>query len=216
VSESDEAFVELSANIHRQSGPGRPGAEPPLILFNRDLTAEDLARLEAGGEQAETLPPSPLTQLRYKHHSAARLLAKEYPATQVATIVGYRPEYICSHLLRDPSFVELVEHYRREKTALDYEVEARLAQLGMSCAEEIQGRLDSPERAAEIGVSTLADVMIKALDRSVAPPKRLPTPPEGFSGDEAARRLVVNLNFAEPPRAGLTIEAEAKEEPRDD
>jgi hypothetical protein len=216
VSESDEAFAELSANIHRQSGPGRPGGEPPLILFNRELTQEDLERLEAGGEQAETISPSPLTQLRYKHHSAARLLAKEFPATQVAAIVGYKAEYISSHLLHDPAFIELVEHYRREKTALDYEVEARLAQLGMSCAEEIQGRLDAPDRAAEIGTATLADVMVKALDRSVAPPKRTLTPPGELAGDEAARRLVVNHNFAEPPRAGLTIEAEAREEPKND
>jgi hypothetical protein len=88
----------------------------------------------------------PLARLRATHHLAARCLAEGKKNFEVAEITGYTPGRI-NDLLKDPTFKDLVEHYKSEVKERWTGVQERLAGLGIAMTEEIQQRLEeAPEK----------------------------------------------------------------------
>jgi hypothetical protein len=134
---------------------GRPDT-PPLYL--RDLAPEDAAGLldrplAAMGTRA-------VTRIRTTHHMAARLLAEGRASVEVGAMTGYTPARI-NQLQKDPTFQELVAHYKDQVEAKYLNVHERLASLGIRVTEEIMERLEedpdsfSNEELRKLAESTL-------------------------------------------------------------
>lgn len=192
-----------------RGGPGRKAVLPAVKLtYHRDLELEDIERYNSGEEP----PPgerNPLTVLRYRHQNAARLIARGLKNVEVAVACGYHPGYI-GMLQEDPAFQELVEFFRG---GLDEEFKAAeraLATLGMSAVEELQDRIDDPERREFLPTKELRQIAEMALERSVAPKKN--NEPGGAAANTAPS-VNLNLNFSEPPkvRKDIVVEGEVVE-----
>lgn len=146
---------------------GRPGGPAPTIL--REIGEEDAAELLV--ERRDSLQRQPLERLRTTHHLAARELAQGKPNVEVALITGYSPQRI-SDLLADPTFRELVAHYKSQVEAKWLNVQERLAALGLALTEELQHRLETaPEGFTNEDLRRWAET---TLDRAgVGPSKNL-------------------------------------------
>ncbi len=171
--------------IHR----GRYGATGPVheaqIGTIHVLTREDLPLLA----ERRNEPPKTIQQLRDSHHLVARLLAAGVrPDSEVARRSGYSLGRI-GMLKLDPTFVELVEHYRKEVSEAfregvdDY---AQLATHNMLTAERMLAdklaKLD--EQDESLPVRDLIAISRDAADRF------------GY-GKKSTRDLNVNVDFAQ-------------------
>ena len=148
---------------------------------------------------------TPLTRMRIRHQMAARLIAEGLSPRAASVGSGYAPDYIRVHLMQDPAFVELVNFYQSNKAALFTECYMRIGMLGMTGVERLQERLEDDKIAGphgEMSTKTLADLTMDALDRSVAPARNVARTDAGTGG---AASIVMNLNFAEPPRTTLDL-----------
>ena len=151
---------------------------------------------------------APLVKLRVRHHMAARLMADGLGANEAGIGSGYSPDYIRRHLMVDPAFRELVEFYQSQKAALFTECYMRIGILGMTGVERLQERLEDDAIAGvrgDMSTKTLADVTMAALERSVAPTRNDVRLARDASGSNS---IVMNLNFAEPPRTTLDLAAD--------
>lgn len=92
-----------------QAGP-RVIAQTPVVSDIRELSRADLAHL------AKPRPPTQLQSLRDSHHRIARAVASGLPNGEVASLCGISVNRV-TQLLADPSFTELVAHYRGLVTA---------------------------------------------------------------------------------------------------
>ena len=146
---------------------GRPGGPAPVVL--REITEEDGAALLV--EKREQPQRQPLERVRTTHHLAARELAQGKSQVEVALITGYSPQRICD-LQADPTFRELVAHYKGQVEAKWLNVQERLASLGMALTEELQHRLETaPESLTNEDLRRWAET---TLDRAgVGPSKNL-------------------------------------------
>lgn len=82
----------------------RPPSGRPHIVGVRELSAEELVDVKRGAS-------APVKKLRDSHHMVARLFASGLAPGEVARETGYSLGRI-SILSSDPSFQELVSHYR--------------------------------------------------------------------------------------------------------
>lgn len=119
---------------------GRRSARRTPPSYVRDIGVEDIPTILYGAK-APNVSKRPLERARHTHHLAARLLAEGRKVYEVAEISGYTPQRI-SDLQNDPTFQELVEHYKAQTEAKWMNVHERLATLGIAMTEEIQQRLD--------------------------------------------------------------------------
>jgi hypothetical protein len=132
---------------------------PPSLL--REISEEDLPMLRAG--KREQPARRPLQKVRHTHHLAARCLAEGKSCVETSFITGYTPTRI-SDLQRDPTFQELIAHYRGEVDAKWLNVQERLAALSMAVTEEMQERLENlPESFSNEELRRWAETL---LDRS--------------------------------------------------
>lgn len=83
---------------------------PPSIENVRPVTRDELPRLH------EKRPQTLVQRLRDSHHNVARLLALGLRDFEVAQRSGYSMQRVYT-LKLDPSFAELVEHYRQQARA---------------------------------------------------------------------------------------------------
>lgn len=92
-----------------QPGP-QPFAQTPEVSDIRELSRADLTHL------TQKRAVSGITQLRDNHHRIARCVASGLTNTQSAEFCGISQMRV-SQLRQDPSFQELVAHYRAMLTA---------------------------------------------------------------------------------------------------
>lgn len=130
----------------------------------RPLVEADLALLEV-----ERATPAPaLKRLRDSHHALARVLALGAKPAEASIITGYSASRI-SILQADPSFQELVSHYRGNSATAVADLQERMLTLSLDALEELRDRLnDNPEL---ISNAMLLEVLKTGADRTGYGPK---------------------------------------------
>lgn len=122
------------------------------------LTSADLSTERA--PVAAGTPP--LQRIRAAHHYAARLLATGMKAAEVSVHTGFCQSRL-SILAKDPSFNELIAHYREVEEEVFVDARKRVAALGVTAAEALHDRLlDRPD---DISTKDLTNLLATALDR---------------------------------------------------
>jgi hypothetical protein len=149
------------AGMMLELGSARGGKRPAADLtaeIARTLTPADLPMLVAPPPVGAT-PPT-LVALRHTHHLLAQLLAKGHSQTEAAAISGYSVSRV-SILCADPTFRELLEHYRAQREIAFVDVMERMAALGLHSLEELQARIDEkPEEFTARELIELAELML--------------------------------------------------------
>lgn len=125
----------------------------------RELTPADLALLDQPrGSQAPTIK-----RLKDSHHGLARALAGGMKPAEASAITGYSLSRI-SILQADPTFQELLAHYRNNAEAEFKDLHARMASLSMDFANELQYRID--EQPDSFENKELTDAIKVLADRT--------------------------------------------------
>lgn len=129
------------------------------VTFVRPLGPADAALLAVEGR--ETGQPRPIQRLRDTHHGLARALASGMKHEEAAFVTGYSPSRI-SILLKDPTFIQLVEFYRANADLAFADLQERMAGLALDFAGELQDRLETSPETMSNGfvleaLKTLAD-----------------------------------------------------------
>lgn len=160
----------------------------------RELNEADLAML---GLSRDVHPPA-LKKLKDSHHGLARCLASGVRPGEASSITGFSLSRI-SILQNDPSFKELVEHYRAGADGALADLQARMTTLSMDALEELRDRLlDSPD---ELDSELLLDIVKVTADRT------------GHGPSSKQTQVRVNIDLADRleaarKRAGLLIDGE--------
>lgn len=175
----------------------RRGALSTLSLeIERELTEEDLVQLRFMPGNA----PPPLKKISARHRRTAIMVAQGKEDIVIADALGYTTARI-SQLKKDDSFMDLVARYEAQIHEGMVEDEQRfqdkLRSAGEQAIDELNERLEDPERIKRISTSELRQIVTVAADRTVAPPKAIinaPTPPAN-----------ITLNFGRElkPRTGI-------------
>ena len=157
--------------------PSRGAISEPLhIEVIRDLTAADILRL---GDAPKVGPPA-IQKLRATHHRQAVLLAEGRSVAEVAAIVGCTPQRL-TQLQADPTFVELIGHYKDQVISAMLMDAARLkdkiVDLGEMAVDEMRERMDDEARRRGISIGEIRKIAEFAMDRTVAPPQLAPNAP---------------------------------------
>lgn len=145
---------------------GRSGKALSLQVLG-ELTARDVDSLREDRGTA----PAVLKKLRDRHHSAARLLAQGMDNAQIAAITGYDPARI-SIFKSDPSFQDLIQHYRRVENSLEADFAQRAESIALTAMNEIADRLEDEEAAAGLSVPTLLEITKVMADRAGHAPEQ--------------------------------------------
>lgn len=140
----------------RTSGRAKIAESPTLV---RELTVDDLTALatERGAHQ----PGQTLTRIRDSHHDVAKCFAEGMTNFEVQIATGYSSSRI-SILKQDPSFQELVEHYRHVKTEATADLAVRMKSLSLDALEELRERMHTEDLAPEM----LLDILKVTADRT--------------------------------------------------
>lgn len=137
-----------------------------------DLPPIDLA-LPGDAPKASAAPKAPkptIARLRESHHAVARHVASGLSNAEIAAITGYTPGRI-SVFRADPTFMELVAHYKANVDAQYLNVHQRIGELAVDALDELKSRLD--ETPEEFTVGQLRELATAGLDRiGYAPVKR--------------------------------------------
>jgi hypothetical protein len=105
----------------------------------------ELTDLELSEAESSTAKPPIVKRLRDSHHALARALASGMSPLAASLATGYSASRI-SILLNDPSFKELMEHYRRTNAEAILDIEGRITGLAADFLQELRERLeDNPE-----------------------------------------------------------------------
>ena len=163
---------------------GRPAA-PLTFNIEGELDMLDLVALR---EPRESTAP-PIKKLRERHHALARYLAMGTHPGEAGIICGYSASRV-SILQGDPTFKELVAHYRGCATERYYDGHSAMSELHIDAIEELRERLEEqPEEFTQgqlmelakltadrtgLGVSTKTEVNLKdgLADRMAAGRRR--------------------------------------------
>lgn len=142
--------------------PRTRGRAPALVeaVRVRDIREADLAVLASSRESTS---PHICGPLRERHHALARVLAQGMADADAASVTGYSLSRI-SILKRDPSFIELLAHYRGVENGLLAEFSQRASQLSMTAMDAILDELeDAPEK---VPLATKLEIAKFAADRT--------------------------------------------------
>jgi len=184
---------------------GRPGGTGLIMTVERELTAEDIARLSSEPRTPVSVPP--IQRLKASHHAAARHLASGKNVRETAFLVGCTPQRI-TQLQADPSFNHLCDYYREQVTEGSLQeierVQTKLRILAETATDILQERLDDPAKAETLPIGELRQIGAFGFDRTVAPPKTANTLPAA----------PVNVTFNMGPRdIRKTIDQDGNEIP---
>lgn len=144
--------------------PAHRSHRAPKLISLRELTADDLPRLLQKPVRHR------LRAIRDSHHNIARRIAAGQSHRQIANDVGM-PIARITTLLADPSFIELVNHYRAEVTAVWRDHVDALAELAVAnlrkSERQIADALDAADEpdAAPIPLPILARISADRMDR---------------------------------------------------
>jgi hypothetical protein len=156
-------------------------AEPLTVSAVRPLDEFDLALVGTG----PTVKPSPLARLGARHHALAKALADGMRPGIAAATYGYCLSRV-SILQSDPSFDELVAHYRAEAEHDYARVHERLTGIAVDALDEIDKRLQ--ETPDQISTGTLAKLVELTTDRT-------------GHGKKGETEVNINIGFADRLRA---------------
>lgn len=126
-------FLELDAP------PRTRGRAPATVeqLSRRDLTQADLALLASGRGSV----PVAISALRERHHHLARVLAQGMEVVDAAAVTGYSISRI-SILRHDPTFIELMAHYREVENSAFADFTERASQITMTAMDALLDKLE--------------------------------------------------------------------------
>lgn len=124
----------------------------------RELTDAELA----DAMTTKAAPPV-IKRLRDSHHALARALALGNTPQQASLATGYSISRI-SILQSDPSFRDLMEHYRRTNDEAIIDIEGRIVGLAADLMQELRERLE--EAPETFDNETIADATKMMLDRA--------------------------------------------------
>lgn len=198
----DELISEVTFGSARG---GKRLAAPLVITVVRALTPEDLPAINSPPPVAS--PGQLLGGIRHAHHQIAQLLVKGVPQVEISLLTGYSPSYI-SVLKSDPTFVELLDHYKCERELVFADVLERMKALGIATIDELQARLlEAPEKWTKSELLAMAEVMLKPS-----------TGGSSGSGGGSAGPVTLNVNFVsakreEAPRTMVDVTPKKEESP---
>ena len=130
-----------------------------MARVERSLAPSDLALLHRG----ETVQAPKLKKISERHHRLAHLLAQGMGSTDAARVCGYDVSRV-SILKSDPSFRQLIQHYRAQQEMILADTYQLLGGLTQDAIAELRQRIeDSPE---EFTVKELVELMKTGADRS--------------------------------------------------
>lgn len=135
-------------------------AEPLRFELLGELSAADV-RMASETPLGTKAPP--IRELKARHHAIARALAEGMRPGVVAATYGYSPSRI-SILQSDPTFQELLAHYKSEMAFDNARTRERLQNLGIDAMDEISRRLE--EAPEEIGINALIRLTEIVADRT--------------------------------------------------
>lgn len=165
---------------------------PISCEVKRELTEADLAML---GMEKGVKPPL-LKKLKDSHHGLARVLASGSSPGEASLVTGFSLSRI-SILQNDPSFQELLTHYRSVSHEVFADLQQRMTSISLDALEELRERLiDTPE---ELESDFLLDLVKVTADRT------------GHGPSSKQTQVRVNVDLAERleaarKRSGLVIE----------
>lgn len=141
--------------------PRTKGRAVKAVSFGtaRELTAADLALLAS----ERGIKPTPIAQLRERHHALARCLASGMSNAEASIITGYDPSRI-SILKSDPLFGKLVEDYRSMSASVTADFVERTNILALTAVNRMQEALENEENPPSLA-QTL-EVAKYAADRT--------------------------------------------------
>jgi len=101
-----------------------------------------------------------MLRIRHQHHLAAKLMADGKKPGEVSLITGYSTARL-AQLEKDPSFAELLTHYKDQSTEKWLNVHERLSALGVTVTEELAERLEeTPEDFSNEELRKLAETLL--------------------------------------------------------
>lgn len=171
---------------------GKGFAKPSGVTIDieRPLTQEDIEVIEN-----RTLPLDSQQSIRrigHQHHRLAQLIVKGEPLTAIASITGYSPQYI-KIIQKDPTFAELIEHYKANREAAFVDLMERMKVLGIMALEELQQRLsDDPEGWTKRELMDLQQAMAKAQPSGAGGPSLVPPIQVTFVQAGAPQSILIN------------------------
>jgi hypothetical protein len=130
---------------------------------------------------------APLKELRARHHAIAKALADGMRPSIVAATFNYSISRV-SILASDPTFQELIAHYRATAHADTAVMRERLVALGVDAIDEISDRLEDVEQRKEIGINALIKIVEMTADRT-------------GHGKKAETEVNIHVGFADRLRA---------------
>lgn len=167
------------------------------------LSSVDLILLDS---RVSVQSAPPLTRIRPRHHALAKSLARGMRPGIAAATHGYSVSRV-SILASDPTFKELIEHYRREEDYEYADVKQRLTDLTVAAIDELAERLENDP--AKISTAVLAKVVTVAADRSGFGPKTQSDVNVTFGLAERMRAARERIARASQESDPLTIEGVA-------
>lgn len=137
-----EIGLDVLARFDGRSRGRRPSKPPLHFEVVRDLVPEDAMEWDRAparqvGEPGGT---ASLQKLRTIHHQIARMLALGEKQINISAILGITPARI-QQLLHDPTFLELLDHYKTVEHEASVSIRHRFQLLGTTGLEELQDRL---------------------------------------------------------------------------
>lgn len=148
----------------------------------RELTAADLALLAS----ERGVKPTPIAQLRERHHALARCLAGGMSNAEASVITGYDPSRI-SILKSDPLFSKLVDDYKTMSSGITADFVERANILGLTVVNRLQEAAENEE--SPLSPATLLEIAKFAADRT------------GNAPTTKTQNVNVNVNLGDRLRA---------------
>jgi hypothetical protein len=152
--------------------PTRGALSTLSIEVEKELTEEDLLELRFMPDNS----PPPVKTISARHRRTAMMVAQGKQDVFIADALGYTPARV-GQLKNDPGFQMLVQYYNdqiHEGTLEDEKrFQEKLRSAGEEALDELNDRLEDPDKKVRISTSELRQIITVVADRTVAPPKQI-------------------------------------------
>ena len=173
-------------------------------MLELDSTADSIPHISAievishsdlEGESINKPPPSAIS-IRAAHHRVAAMLANDFKIADVVRTTGFSRRTI-GLLESNPAFRDLMAHYTGLREERMGDMQGRVETSATRLLDELDCRLDDPEKREKIPFHLLADAAMKMLDRAGQGPMK------------RSESKNVNLNITPDALAAIRTEASA-------
>ncbi len=113
-------------------------------------------------DKLPTYDKTVVKRLRDSHHALARAIASGMPLQAASAATGYSPSRI-SILQADPTFRELLDHYRRTKAEAIIDVEARFLYAGLDSLQSYMEQLEDDPESIPVALRVEAAKVFSAI-----------------------------------------------------